>query len=342
MRRPIEDLHFAVLETETTGYYPEHDRIVEIAIRRIDSAGRVLDDYSTLVNPLDDLGLAVRRGITAEMIQGAPTFAETWPDIRLRLGGAVWAGHNIAFRARFLQEEAERLGEPEPAAPMLCTMGLCRHFGPSVASHRLEWLCERLGIPVSGETSASALAEATARVLVCLLGAARERGRTCIEDLGDLGATTCRVPLLAWPDLPFAPPRRVWPRETARSARVTPGESFISSLVSNLKPAGDHPVPNDRIGFYLHVLDRVLKDRVIDDGEAAELTALAHEWELTRKDARRAHEIYLGMLVATALEDHKLSQAERRDLERVSRLLDVPPEVTEAMLAGGLGRDEPQ
>ena len=82
-------------------------------------------------------------------------------------------------------------------------------------------------------------------------------------------------------------------------------------------------MPDDRIGFYLHVLDRVLKDRVVDEREAEELRQLAHEWELTQADARRAHEIYLGMLVATALDDRHLTNAERRDLERVADLLGI-------------------
>lgn len=328
MRHAIDDLHFAVIEIETTGYYPEDDRIVEIAIRRVDSRGGLLDDYATLLNPLDGPGLALRRGITPEMVRGAPTFADAWHDIRLRLGGAVWAGHNIGFRVRFLQEEAQRLGEEEPVAPMVCTMGLCRHFGPSVASHRLGWLCEKLGVSTVGEPSAAASAEAAAAVLVCLLERAREAGRGCIEDLEDLGSTTCRVPLLSRPDLPFAPPRREWRRERARGARVTAGETFIASLIRQLKPAGDRPLPNDRIGFYLHVLDRVLRDRVLDEQEAAELAALTQEWELTREDATRAHEIYVGMLVATALEDRRLTTAERRDLERVADLLGVSPETT--------------
>ncbi len=335
MRQPLDSLHFAVIDAETTGYYPTRDRIVELAIRRVDAAGRVLDDYCTLVDPERDLGLAGEHGITPDMLRGAPAFADLAPDVVLRLSGAVWVGHNLAFESRFLHEEFARISGELPAAPMLCTMGLCRHFGPSMSSHRLEWLCERLEIHEKIEASAASQARATALVLACLLEKARAAGQTCLEDLESLGSSTCLVPMLARPDLPFEAPRRVWTREAARDTSVHNSACFIASLVRDLKPASDSRVPDDRIGFYLHVLDRVLKDRVVDEREAEELRQLAHEWELTQADARRAHEIYLGMLVATALDDRHLTNAERRDLERVADLLGIPAEVTERMIRDG-------
>lgn len=341
MHQPLDTLHFAVIDAETTGYYPARDRIVEVAIRRVDAAGTVLDDYSTLVDAERDPGLATQHGITADMLLGAPLFSEIASDVAIRLSGAVWVGHNLAFEARFLHEEFELVGAQPPIAPMLCTMGLCRHFGPSMSSHRLEWLCERLEIRETIDGSSASRARATALVLACLLEKAREANRTCLEDLESLGPSTCSVPLLARPDLPFATPRRVWTREAAQVASVQNGGSFIASLVRDLKPASDSRVPDDRIGFYLHVLDRILKDRVVDASEAEELTRLAHEWELTQADARRAHEIYLGMLVATALDDRRLTSAERRDLERVAELLGIPCEVTDRMICEGGRRSAP-
>jgi DNA polymerase III subunit epsilon len=335
VQQPLDMLHFAVIDAETTGYYPSRDRIVEIAIRRVDSAGTVLDDYSTLIDPERDPGLAAHHGITPEMLRGAPAFADIASDVTLRLSGAVWVGHNLSFETRFLHEEFDRIGGEPPAAPMLCTMGLCRHFGPSMSSHRLEWLCERLEIRETIEPSAASQARATALVLACLLEKARAAGARRLEDLENLGSSTCSVPVLARPDLPFEAPRRVWTREAALVVAVQNGGSFIASLVRDLKPASDSRVPDDRIGFYLHVLDRVLKDRVIDEHEAEELRQLAFEWELTQADARRAHEIYLGMLVATAFDDRRLTEAERHDLNRVADLLGISPQVTERMIREG-------
>ena len=335
VRQPLDTLHFAVIDAETTGYYPSRDRIVEIAIRRVDAEGTVLDDYSTLVDPGRDPGLAAQRGISSDMLLGAPAFGDIAADLTLRLSGAVWVGHNLAFETRFLREEFERVGGEPPAAPMLCTMGLCRHFGPGMSSHRLEWLCERLEIGEEIEASAASQARATALVLTCLLEKARAAGRAALEDLESLGSSTCLVPVLARPDLPFDTPRRVWTREEARVASVRNGGTFIASLVRDLRPASDSRVPDDRIGFYLHVLDRVLRDRVIDEREAEELTQLAREWELTQADARRAHEIYLGMLVATALDDRHLTRAERHDLEQVASLLGISSAVTERMIREG-------
>lgn len=91
----LDDTEFAVVDVETTGLFPErHDRIIEIAIVRVDSRGETIDEYVTLVNPLRDIGPTHIHGITARDVCNAPDFSEIGGDVMHRLAGSVFVGHN--------------------------------------------------------------------------------------------------------------------------------------------------------------------------------------------------------------------------------------------------------
>ena len=74
---------------------------------------------------------------------------------------------------------------------------------------------------------------------------------------------------------------------------------------------------------YLAVLDRVLEDRIIDDDEIAELSALASDLGLTQDGAIRAHRNYLLHLATAAWRDRVITDLEHSDLLEVARLLGV-------------------
>src|SRR3954447_3752975 len=71
------DAPFAVVGIATTGFSPANgDRIVEIAVARVDASGRVSDEYATLVNPGRDVGPAFVHGISTSEVRAAPTFTD--------------------------------------------------------------------------------------------------------------------------------------------------------------------------------------------------------------------------------------------------------------------------
>lgn len=73
---------YAVIDFETTGLSPRRDRIVEVAVARVDANGQIEDEFATLVNPDGrDVGPTFIHGITNDHVRNAPTFAEVAPEL---------------------------------------------------------------------------------------------------------------------------------------------------------------------------------------------------------------------------------------------------------------------
>jgi DNA polymerase-3 subunit epsilon len=69
------------------------------------------------------------------------------------------------------------------------------------------------------------------------------------------------------------------------------------------------------------LLDRVLEDRHVDDSEGDALISMAETWGLSGPQTRLAHCAYINQLALAALADGVVTEAERRGLALVARLL---------------------
>ena len=106
LTRPI-----AFLDLETTGKYPERDRIIEITMTAVAPDGETFT-ATTLVNPTIPIPAAATaiHGITDEMVLNKPTFADLAPRLAGRLAGMDLAGYNITrFDAPLLVAEFRRV-----------------------------------------------------------------------------------------------------------------------------------------------------------------------------------------------------------------------------------------
>ncbi|MBR8741148.1 PolC-type DNA polymerase III [Nocardiopsis sp. MG754419] len=120
------DLEYAVVDVETTGLDPrEGARLVEIAVVRVHGDGRVLDEFSTLVDPRAPIGGQEFHGIGEGDVIGAPRAEEIVPRIAELLSGAVVVGHNLDFEERFLAAELVPAGLPAGQSG-LCTLRALR------------------------------------------------------------------------------------------------------------------------------------------------------------------------------------------------------------------------
>lgn len=200
---------YAVVDVETTGLDPDHDRVVEVAVVRLTSFGVTTAEYVTLVRPdpsaadqpcADDVAAEIH-GITADQLGDAPTFRHVAASLAARLAGAVVVGHNVAFDLGFLTAEFRRLGVEVPQLPALCTRSLAVRLHPELERRRLADCCAAAGVTLDGAHTALGDARATARLLTAYLGTARARGATTLADLGC--TPLVRPPVVWWTGLPL-------------------------------------------------------------------------------------------------------------------------------------------
>jgi DNA polymerase III epsilon subunit-like protein len=118
---------YAIIDLETTGLDKTRNRIIEVAIRRIDANGKFIDEISTLINPeVSDVGPTFIHHIKAEDILDAPTFSEFAPEILNRISGSIVVAHHAAFEDGFLGAEFARIGVGIPNIPAIDTLWLSR------------------------------------------------------------------------------------------------------------------------------------------------------------------------------------------------------------------------
>ncbi|MBF8292191.1 MAG: hypothetical protein HW392_1018 [Steroidobacteraceae bacterium] len=161
----------ACVDLETTGGNALRDRVIEAGIVLL-SGGRVVEEYSTLVNPGVRIPFAIQQftGITEDMVADAPPFAEVCDALLERLEGRLFVAHNARFDYGFLRGEFRRLGR-RFRAPVLCTVRLSRALTPGERGHNLDAVMARYGI----HCAARHRALGDAQVLAELLRIAGER-----------------------------------------------------------------------------------------------------------------------------------------------------------------------
>ncbi len=155
---PVTNVIFTAFDTETTGFSPKNDRLVEIGAVRF-CGGEILAVTNWLINP----GMPVPfyateiHGITTEMTAQAPVFAEVFPQFVVFCEGSVLLAHNATFDAGFLRAGLERAGIVPPLLIIGDTLPLFRRWFPQAKSHALEPLSVCLG--VQGESYHRAAAD---------------------------------------------------------------------------------------------------------------------------------------------------------------------------------------
>jgi DNA polymerase III epsilon subunit family exonuclease len=190
----LEQATYVVVDLETTGLRPGTSQICEIGAVRV--RGLELEsEFETLVDPGMPLGPGVEAltGLSNRQLRGAPP-----PSVAVRrflafAGDSVLVAHNARFDLAFLDREAVRLTGSRLAAPVVDTVALARRLlAGRVPRASLAQLSHWVGTSVQPCHRALPDAQATAEVLLALIGIAQERGAETVADLVALSATRTR------------------------------------------------------------------------------------------------------------------------------------------------------
>ncbi len=147
-----------LLDTETTGFSPQWDRVVEVCAVEVEPrTGRLGRELHRYVNPLrsiPDDAIEVH-GLTAQRLRNEPPFRHIAGELCAFLDGAVVAMHNSSFDTTMLNAELLRAGKPplvELNVSTACTLRAAQNIYPLLRSHTLDALCDYLGINRTSRT----------------------------------------------------------------------------------------------------------------------------------------------------------------------------------------------
>ena len=140
--------NFVVIDTETTGYEPRYDEMIEFAAIRVRN-GVPTETMQTLINPerpIDDFIVSLT-GITNEMLADAPSIAAVMPQIMSFIGNDIIVGHNVNFDINFLYDANEALTGQGIKNDYIDTLRLSRRLLPDLPHHTLQYIMKHFGIP---------------------------------------------------------------------------------------------------------------------------------------------------------------------------------------------------
>lgn len=175
----LTDLEYAIVDTETTGTgVLNGHRITDIAIVRVGADGRVLHEYSTLVNPGRRIPYSITQitHIDDSMVRFAPRFEDIAADVRALLDGRIFVAHNAAFDWSFVSGELLRTTGKPLFGKRLCTVRLARKIVPEIRSRSLDSLQYYFNVPNHARHRAYGDALATTRIFQRMMDRVFERG----------------------------------------------------------------------------------------------------------------------------------------------------------------------
>lgn len=301
---PSKKLEYVSFDVETTGLN-KNDRIVEIGFVAF-SDGTILEEWSTLINPLRDIGKSNIHGITPTMVSTAPIFEDVINDIFRMINGRILIAHNFNFDARMLIQEFNRANTQGDIGKGFCTMVASRRLlagsGDSLAA-----TCEVLGIATLNAHSALGDARMTMQIFHHLM-----------ED-----------------DQAVSPAYVNYQREM-NPARVLVREAFLSEpndaldRIKAFTQKVPFPTSDEKYVAYLLLLNMAMQDLIISLREQSELDHWAKDLGIAEEALKSLHKSYLDSFIQAALRDGVITLQEREMIESVGKALKLPVSIPDA------------
>ncbi len=303
--RVISQTPVSIVDIETTGLSPGGDRILELAVVRIEPGGAPNLIFDTLINPRRRVSATEIHGITDDDVVDAPPFEDVAGNVTAALAGSVIAAYNVYFDARFIQHELSRVGVAG-FPPHLCLMYLRPMLGLGRRCS-LEDACRSHGIHGGVSHHAANDALSGAGLWSLYLDSLGSRGIRTFGELANLKAykftNSFSEDLLS-------------PSVTGSLRMAT----RLKSRSSAAKAVGVKPVREDKstaLGEYWDALTGALADLVLTGDEIEYLKAKRTSLQLTDDEVRWLHGRAVAGILADMSTDHAIDAAEATSLHGI-------------------------
>ncbi|MFZ2322919.1 MAG: exonuclease domain-containing protein [Ignavibacteriaceae bacterium] len=167
---PLENASFSVVDVETTGLSANRNRIIEIALVKIENL-KITDKLNYLINPQIYIPpfITSLTGISNDDVVDAPTFSEIVDEVIAFTENTILTAHNFAFDSSFLNSEFMISGREFINDHSCCTLKLARNIYRDLKSKSLSSVSEHLDLKNKNAHRALDDAEVTARVLLKMI-----------------------------------------------------------------------------------------------------------------------------------------------------------------------------
>jgi DNA polymerase-3 subunit epsilon len=299
---------------------PQSDRIVEIAIARIEPGEAPKLVLDTLVNPQRRVSCSEIHGIYDDDVIGAPLFGELAAPIAAALDGAAIASFNVYFDMRFLDSELPSARIPTPL-PHLCLMWLRPALGLGARASLVE-TCKDMGHPFTSEHRAATDVMAAASLWSHYVEAATSQS---VHTFADVSKLRDYKFMKSWTQRPITradfsdrklttalKPRR------GRSSDATPSTPQVKARTAQERQAQQM---QQALSNYWQALTAALVDFEVTAAEFTNLRELQQAPGLNTDAIRYVHGRVVAGLLDEMTKDLRIDDAEAAWLGHVSNIL---------------------
>lgn len=190
--KPVRDLSFTVLDTETTGLDTKNDDIVSFGSIKVIGYRIMVNttaEYYLQSDKLETDAIKIHGLIGTKEFISPEKFCK---NFLANLGNSIIVAHHAGFDLAMLEKTARPFGLRKILNPVLDTRDLAvrleigRNYDPGLINqmdYSLDRVCNRYGIPLDDRHTAAGDAFLTAQLLVKLLKIAEKMGIKTYKDL---------------------------------------------------------------------------------------------------------------------------------------------------------------
>lgn len=153
LNKPLKDLTFTVIDTETTGMSPKYARLLEISAVKINPTLSIDKGnyFSTLINPECKIDYSAYRvhGISENMVKDKPFIYEVLPEFNDFVKDTVLVAHNAKFDMGFLNYAYNECSISPQYLTVIDTIKLSKIAFPNLRSYSLDNMIQTLNINIS-------------------------------------------------------------------------------------------------------------------------------------------------------------------------------------------------